>query len=112
MEVAEAACYLGGAISALMAKRIFGMHEKTFINKIFFWYFTVDAMMGTLNTYLLFRLQFSERYLYSCCIDVIMTRNDSRESHEERCSLYSSIWLLWEPQRQLILTGMMVLRCR
>ena len=31
--MAEAACYLGGAISALMAKRIFGMHEKTFINK-------------------------------------------------------------------------------
>ena len=63
MEVAEASCYLGGVISALMAKRIFGMHEKTFINKIFLCYFTVDAIMGTLNTFLLFRLQFSERYL-------------------------------------------------
>ena len=63
MEVTEAACYLGGSISALVAKIIFGMHEKTFINKIFLWYFTVDAVMGTLNTFLLFMLQYSERYL-------------------------------------------------
>ena len=63
MEVTEAACYFDGSISALLAKRIFEMHEKTFINKIFLWHFTVDAIMGTLNTFLLFRLQFSERYL-------------------------------------------------
>ena len=46
MEVAEAACYLGGAISALMAKRMFRMHEKTFINKIFSCYFTVIELLS------------------------------------------------------------------
>ena len=33
------------------------MPDKTFINKMFLWYFAVDAIMGTLNTFLLFRLQ-------------------------------------------------------
>ena len=49
MEAAETACYV-----ALMARRIYGMHDKTFINKMFLWYFATDAIMGTLNTFLLF----------------------------------------------------------
>ena len=57
MEVAETACYLGASLSALISQRIFRMHEKTFINKMILWYFAVDAIMGTLNTFLLFRFQ-------------------------------------------------------
>ena len=57
MEVAETACYAGASLSALIAQRIFGMRDKTFINKMFLWYFAVDAIMGTLNTFLLFRVQ-------------------------------------------------------
>ena len=57
MEMVETACYLGASLSALMARRIYRMHEKTFINKMFLWYFAVDAIMGTLNTFLLFRVQ-------------------------------------------------------
>ena len=57
MEAAETACYLGASLSASIAQKIYGMHEKTFINKMFLWYFAVDAIMGTLNTFLLFRLQ-------------------------------------------------------
>ena len=57
MEIAETACYLGASLSASISKRIFEMRDKTFINKIFLWYFAVDAIMGTLNTFLLFRLQ-------------------------------------------------------
>ena len=34
MEVAEAACYFGASMSALIAKRLYAMKEKTFINKI------------------------------------------------------------------------------
>ena len=57
MEVAETACYLGALLSAFIAKRIIRMREKTFINKMFLWYFAVDAIMGTLITFLLFRIQ-------------------------------------------------------
>ena len=57
IEVIETACYLGAALSASIARRIYGMREKTFINKMFLWYFAVDAIMGTLNTFLLFRVQ-------------------------------------------------------
>ena len=57
MEVAETACYFGASLSALIAQRIFRMYEKTFINKMFLWYFAVDAIMGTLNTFSLFRVQ-------------------------------------------------------
>ena len=57
MEVAETACYLGASLSALIAQRIVLMPDKTFINKMFLWYFAVDAIMGTLNTFLLFRVQ-------------------------------------------------------
>ena len=56
-EGAETACYIGAMLSALMAYRINRMPDKTFINKMFFWYFTVDAIMGTLITFLLFRVQ-------------------------------------------------------
>ena len=56
MEVAETACYFGASLSALIAQRIFRMQEKTFINKILLWYFAVDAIMGSLNTFLLFKL--------------------------------------------------------
>ena len=57
MEVVETACYLGATLSALIAHRIYGMHDKTFINKMFLLYFAVDAIIGTLNTFLLFRVQ-------------------------------------------------------
>ena len=57
MEVAETACYLGASLSALIAQRIVVMPDKTFINKMFLWYFAVDAIMGTLITFLLFRVQ-------------------------------------------------------
>ena len=62
MDVAEAACYFGASMSALIAKRLYGMKEKTFINKMFLLYFTVDAIMGTLYTFLLFRVYHSERF--------------------------------------------------
>ena len=61
MEVAEVACYLGAALSALISLRILRMREKTFINKIFLLYFFVDAIMGTANAFLLFRVYYSVR---------------------------------------------------
>ena len=57
LELAETACYLGASLSASIARRIYGMRDKTFINKMFLWYFVLDAIMGALNTYLLFGLK-------------------------------------------------------
>ena len=74
-EGAETACYIGAMLSALMAYRLFRMHDKTFINKMFLWYFTVDAIMGTLFTFLLFRVQglvFNNKYEYQILLIIII----------------------------------------
>ena len=117
MEVAETACYLGASLSALMAHRIYRMHDKTFINKMFLFYFAVDAIMGTLNTFLLFRVQrFVRIYINNQKIKNLVylifksDRNEGEEFQQTKCSLLLSVWGLWEPSRQLILTGMMVMR--
>ena len=36
-------------------------------------------------------------------------RNEGEDA-QENCSLFLTVWYLWEPNRQLILTGMMVMR--
>ena len=73
-EGAETACYIGAILSALIAYRIFRMYDKTYINKMFLWYFTVDAFMGTLLTFLLFRVQglvFNNKYEYQTLLITI-----------------------------------------
>ena len=37
-------------------------------------------------------------------------RSESENAHQEKCSLFVAGWTLWEPNRQLILFAMMVLR--
>ena len=37
-------------------------------------------------------------------------RSESEKAHQEKCSLCVAVWILWEPNRQLILFAMMVLR--
>ena len=36
-------------------------------------------------------------------------RNEGEDA-QENCSLFLTVWHLWEPNRQLILTGIMVMR--
>ena len=113
MEIAETACYLGASLSASISKRIFEMRDKTFINKMFLWYFAVDAIMGTLNTFLLFRL---ERFGNNNDDGKTLTFEYDRSEGEdvvvvqEKCSLFVTVWTLWEPNRQLIIFAMMVMR--
>ena len=37
-------------------------------------------------------------------------RSESEKAHQEKCSLCVAVWTLWEPNRQLILFAVMVLR--
>ena len=57
MEVAKACCYLGASLSGLIAHKLNGMPDKSFLNKMFLFYFAVDCIMGTLNTSLLFNVK-------------------------------------------------------
>ena len=57
MEVAKACCYLGASLSGLIAHKLNGMPDKSFLNKMFLFYFAVDCIMGTLNTFLLFNVK-------------------------------------------------------
>ena len=112
MEIAETACYLGASMSAFIARRLFLMRDKTFINKMFLWYFAVDAIMGTLFTFLLFRLERwgsnnnDEKKYQTFDYD----RSEGEAVLQENCSLFLTVWTLWEPNRQLIIFAMMVMR--
>ena len=60
MSLTELGCYCGVALSALIARRLLLMEQLTFINRILLLYFTIDAVMGVLETYFSFKL-YSER---------------------------------------------------
>ena len=60
MSLTELGCYCGVALSALIARRLLQMEQLTFINRILFLYFAIDAVMGLLETYFSFKL-YSER---------------------------------------------------
>ena len=60
MSLTEFGCYCGVALSALIARRLLLMEQLTFINRILLLYFTIDAVMGVLETYFSFKL-YSER---------------------------------------------------
>ena len=60
VSLTELGCYCGVALSALIARRLLLMEQLTFINRILLLYFTIDAVMGVLETYFSFKL-YSER---------------------------------------------------
>ena len=57
IETLEALCYLGALSSVLIAKNILRMPNKSFILKFFAAYFIIDSIMGTSDTFLLFKLK-------------------------------------------------------
>ena len=64
--ILEALSYLGALSSALIAKNILRMPNKSFISKFFAAYFIIDSIMGSSDTFLIFKL-IRERYvLYYC----------------------------------------------
>ena len=57
MEILEVSTFLGIVFSALIARNILRLQNKSFINKMFLFYFTTDFIMGMIETYLLFKLK-------------------------------------------------------
>ena len=47
----EMSCHIGTALSALIARNIFRMDEKSFISHMFLFYFTVDSIMGSIENF-------------------------------------------------------------
>ena len=58
MSLTELGCWCGVALSAMIASRLQQMVRSslTFINGMFLLYFTIDAVMGALETFFSFRL--------------------------------------------------------
>ena len=56
VKVSEGFCYLGLSLSALIALKLTKMEKLTFLNKMFVVYFLLDFLIGTLETYLLFKV--------------------------------------------------------
>ena len=57
MEMVEVLAYLGSVLSALIARNISRIKNKSFINKMFFFYFATDFFMGIVETFYLFKLK-------------------------------------------------------
>ena len=57
----EFVCYLGPGLSAIIANKIRKMKDKTFITKVFLLYFIIDSLMGSFETYFLFKLKKNTR---------------------------------------------------
>ena len=78
---------------------------------MFLWYFAVDAIMGTLNTFLLFRLErFGNNNDDGKTLTFEYDRSEGEDVLQKNCSLFVTVWTLWEPNRQLIIFAMMVMR--
>ena len=61
----ELLCYSGNLLSGMIARNIYRMKHKTFINKIFLAYFSIDCVIGIINPFFLFKL-FRERLEKTC----------------------------------------------
>ena len=57
-------CYLGPGLSAIIANKIRKMKEKTFITKMFLLHFIIDSLMGSIETYCLFKLKKDGKYVF------------------------------------------------
>ena len=54
--VSEFGCYSGASLSGILAWRLFKMENKTFFNKMFLVYFSLDFVLGMVETFFLFKL--------------------------------------------------------
>ena len=114
MSLTELGCYCGVALSALIARRLLLMEQLTFINRILLLYFTIDAVMGVLETYFSFKL-YSERLevahkhneIYKHCTFSLL---DDEEKQIDNCIVFMTIWMLWNPHRMLVQFAILFIR--
>ena len=66
MTLSEPGCYCGVVLSAMIARRLYLMDRPslTFCNGLLLLYFTIDTVMGALETFFSFQL-YKERLIYS-----------------------------------------------
>ena len=57
MWLGESGGYCGSSIAVSIAWKLGKMDKLTFINKMFFFYFAIDALMGFLETYYLSKIR-------------------------------------------------------
>ena len=56
VNIAEVLCFLGLTLSAQIAYRLGKIEKLTFFNKMFFLYFLLDFFIGSIESYLLFKV--------------------------------------------------------
>ena len=114
LSLTELGCWCGVVLSAMIARRLLQMERPslTFINGMFLLYFTIDAVMGALETFFSFRL-FRERWwqhyldilIFSCTFFPLNNAGDfkrlrGKKPRHTQCntnfqfSHYQSIFLL------------------
>ena len=52
----ELGCYIGAGLSAVIAWKLLRMEILTWTNKMFLLYMTLDVILGSVETYLFFKL--------------------------------------------------------
>ena len=114
----ETLCYLGNFLSGIIAGKIYRMQHKTRINKMFLFYFSIDCWIGSIEPYFLFKL-YKERWhhfafnrISNNCIHFLclVKRYAGEELQERNCLYFLSSWMLWDTQRQLFNSLMMMMR--
>ena len=120
MTLSEPGCYCGVILSAMIARRLYLMDRPslTFINGMLLLYFTIDTVMGALETFFSFQLYKKRlKLIYSdkpmntreTCRHVHSLSNDE-EGHMEKCVVFLTIWTMWSPNRMLFHFGMVFTR--
>ena len=114
MSLTELGCYCGVALSALIARRLLLMEQLTFINRILLLYFTIDAVMGVLETYFSFKLygeRLEEARMHiEIHIHSTFSLLDDEEKQIDNCIVFMTIWMLWNPHRMLVQFAILFIR--
>ena len=123
MTLSEPGCYCGVVLSAMIARRLYLMDRPslTFCNGLLLLYFTIDTVMGALETFFSFQLYKKRLILLrpavnstsrtpNLCTPHSFSLIDDEEGHINKCVVFLTIWTLWNPNRMLFHFGMVFAR--
>ena len=82
MTLSEPGCYCGVVLSAMIARRLYLMDRPslTFCNGLLLLYFTIDTVMGALETFFSFQL-YKKRLIYTTQSDLPLTAHHEHLHH-------------------------------
>ena len=116
MTLSEPGCYCGVVLSAMIARRLYLMDRPslTFCNGLLLLYFTIDAVMGVLETYFSFKLYGERLEEARMHIEIhnhfIFSLLDDEEKQIDNCIVFMTIWMLWNPHRMLVQFAILFIR--